>query len=72
VMRLGGALTVLVLGGTLLVLFKLESRRRSAAAHGMGGGDNGGGGGSTVGRGPPAPRIATRSTSGPGSRATRT
>jgi protein SCO1/2 len=51
IMRVGGALTALVLGGALLVLFKMESRRRSAAtAHGDGGGDTSGGGATTAGR----------------------
>ena len=48
VMRVGGALTVLILGGTLLVLFKLEARRRTAAAHADG--DDTGGGGATTAR----------------------
>ena len=43
VMRVGGALTALVLGGTLLVLFKMESKRRSATTHGNGAGTSGGG-----------------------------
>jgi protein SCO1/2 len=53
VMRLGGVLTMVVLGGTLFVLFRMESRRRAVRPAGAfnvvpgAGGDDGAGGGTT-------------------------